>query len=278
MAHVSPSDVAETRGSHAYGTVPAVHVSRIGLAALKGARHCGLPSVELTPDGPVGDRVFCLVDRARGRVVRTVENPTLVQTVVDWRDGVLAASLPTGTVAGRPVLTGETLKLDYWGRQVAVDVVGGPWAAAYSHHLGYDVELARSAGPGEVVYGGPVSLVTSSSLDGLTDRVGEPVHSARFRATFTLDTGDAPAHVEDTWVDRRLTVGAAELTVRRPVPRCTVLDLDPVTGDRTTPVLRTLAGYRRQPGEVVFGVDAVVTRPGRVQVGDVVRVEAAERG
>jgi hypothetical protein len=35
-------------------------------------------------------------------------------------------------------------------------------------------------------------------------------------------------------------------------------------------VLRTLAGYRRTGGEILFGVDAAVTRPGRVEVGAVV--------
>jgi uncharacterized protein len=268
----------ETRGTHACGTVPRMHVSRIGLTPLKGARHRGLPAVELAPDGPVGDRVFCLVDRVRGRVLRTVENPASVQSVADWRDGVLSVALPTGAVEGRPVPTGETLKVDYWGRVAGLDVVDGPWAAAYSEQLGYDVELARAAGPGEVVYGASVSLVTSSSLGRLRDRVGEPLHSARFRATFTIDTDDAAPHVEDSWLGRSVTIGGAELTVRGLVPRCTVVDLDPVTGQRTTPVLRTLAGYRRLPGEVVFGVDAVVTRPGRVEAGDEVRVGAAERG
>ncbi|MEP7091519.1 MAG: MOSC domain-containing protein [Nocardioidaceae bacterium] len=251
-----------------------MHVSRIGLTPLKGARHGGVPSLDLTLDGPVGDRVFCLVDRSRGRVVRTVENPTLLRTTVDWRAGVLTARLPcatgTSTVEEVPAPTGETLELDYWGRPAAIEVVAGPWAEAYSEHLGYDVEVARAAGPGQVVYGAPVSLVTSSSLERLAEDVGSPVDSARFRATFTLDTPGEPAHVEDGWVGRRVRLGEAEVEVRGILPRCAVVDLDPATGERRTGVLRALGGYRRGLGEVVFGVDAVVTKPGRVAVDDVV--------
>jgi uncharacterized protein YcbX len=187
---------------------------------------------------------------------------------------VLTTTLPGRTVEGVPSPTGETLKVDYWGRVAALDVVDGPWAAAYAEHLGLPADelvLARSAHPGEVVYGAPVSLVTTSSLGLLEQRFGGPVDSAQFRATFTVDTGEGPAHVEDDWVGRRLRVGTAEIEVRSVLPRCAVLDHDPASGTRRQRVLAVLAGYRQHATEVGFGVDAVVTDPGRVQLGD--RVE-----
>ena len=242
-----------------------MHVSRIGFTPLKGARHLGRPFVDLTRDGPVGDRVFCLVDPARERVLRTVENPTLVQTRATWDAGVLTVTLPGGTIEGVPALAGETRTLDYWGRRVALEIVDGPWAEAYSRHLGYDVVLARST-PGGVVYGASVSLVTTGSIDELSRRVGTRVRDSQLRATFTVHT-EAP-HLEDAWIGRRLTLGEAELEVRSTIPRCHVIDLDPDTGNRRTDAMRALAAYRRQGKEVVFGVDAVVTKPGRVHVGD----------
>jgi uncharacterized protein YcbX len=250
-----------------------VHVSRVGLAPVKGTRHLDLESVDLRLGGPVGDRVFCLVDRVRGRVLRTVENPSLLRTSVKWHDGVLAATLPGEEVAGAPVITGETLKVDYWGRTAALDVVEGPWAAAFSRYLGHDVVLARSVVPGEVVYGGSVSLVTTSSIARLAEDVG-PVDERQFRATMTIDTRDEPAFVEDRWHGRRLRLGDAEVEVRGAIPRCAVIGLDPVSGEKRADVLRSLGGYRRVSGEVVFGVDAVVTRAGLVDVG----AAAVERG
>jgi len=257
-----------------------VHVSRIGLTPVKGTRHTDRSYVDLTFDGPVGDRLFCLVDRSRGRVLRTVEHPTLVQTTVGWRDGVLSAALPDRTVDGVPAPTGEKVEVDYWGRLVVLEVVDGPWAAAYSAHLGRDVVLARAAQPGDIVYGASVSLVTTSSVDRLTAETGVEVDGAQFRATFTLDTDGQPAHVEDSWVGRVLRVGAAEIEVRAAIPRCAVVDRDPVTGAGRADVLKALGGYRRAGAEVVFGVDAVVVRPGQVGLDAPVRVVDAvvERG
>jgi uncharacterized protein YcbX len=254
-----------------------VHVIRTGLTPLKGARHTRLPAVEQTAEGAAGDRLFCLVDRRRGRVLRTVEHPSLLRTHARWDGRTLHTTLPGGTVAAVPEPTGEHVEVDYWGRTVPLDVLAGPWAAAYSELLGHDVQLARSA-PGTVVYGGPVSLVTTSSLDRLRDELGAEVAGAQFRATFTLDTGEESAHVEDGWVGRRLRLGEAEVRVTSVIARCAVVDLDPDIGERHTGVLRSLATYRRgvtgsQDG-IGFGVDAVVTRPGRVDTGaDVVVVE-----
>jgi MOSC domain-containing protein len=247
-----------------------VHVSRIGLTPVKGTRHADRRSVDLTDGGPAGDRVFCLVDTARRRVVRTVENPTLMVTCASWDAGVLRTVLPTGSVEGSPLPSGEVREVDYWGRVVALEVVAGPWAAAFSEFLGYDVVLARAPQAGDVVYGGSVSLVASSSLRRLSEKLGAEVDQTQFRATFTVTSDEEPADVEDSWIGSRLRIGDAEVEVHSGLPRCAVVDLDPATGRQRAPVLRTLAGYRRAGAEILFGVDASVTRPGRVEVGAVV--------
>ena len=245
-----------------------MHVSRIGFTSLKGARHVERPSVDLTLDGPMGDRLFCLVDPARGTVIRTVEHPTLMRTSALWVDGLLTATLPGAVVKGAPGFTGATRTVDYWGCRVTLEIVDGPWAEAYSSFLGRDVVLAR-AGGGDVVYGASVSLITSGSVVELSRRAGMPVLDAQLRATFTVHT-DAP-HLEDGWIGRRIALGEAEVEVRRAIARCRVIDLDPDTGRGRTEGLKALADYRRQGNELVFGVDGVVTKAGRVHVGDTVR-------
>lgn len=252
-----------------------MHVDRIGFTPLKGGRHRTHGSVTLSASGPVGDRLFCLVDPVADRCLRTVENPTLLQTSASWDGAVLSVDLPAGTVAGPPVPTGEVRTVDYWGRSAAVELVAGPWAEAYSAHLGREVLLA-SAAPGQVVYGGPVTLVANGSLARLAEEVGEAVDGARFRATLQIDSGDLPPHGEDDWVGRRLRLGTAEVRVRGVVPRCAVIDLNPVSGVRDLDLMRTLADYRRRRGEVAFGIDAVVTMPGRVSTADPVRLADGE--
>jgi uncharacterized protein len=243
-----------------------MRIESIGYATLKGTRHLPRETVDLALDGPVGDRVFCLLDPVRERVLRTVENPSLLRAVARWDAGVLSVDLPGSTVEGRPSPTGEVVKADYWGRRAALEVVEGPWAQAFSHHLGREVVLARAVTPGEIVYGAAVTLLGTGSLDLLSESLGGSVSSARFRATCVVET-DEP-HAEDSWVGREVRLGGATVLVRGRVPRCAVVDLDPETGRGGAPVLRALAGYRRDDREVHFGVDAVVVDPGAVRTGD----------
>jgi uncharacterized protein YcbX len=250
--------------------VDGVHIERIGFTPVKGARHLTHDLVDLSADGPVGDRVFCLVDPSHGRVLRTVQNPTLLQACARWQAGVLSVELQGRTFEGVPSPSGQIFTVDYWGRAAAVQSCAGPWADAYSEFLGYDVVLARSATAGEVVYGASVTLVTTASIRLLRQRLGREVDSARFRSTFLVDAGSCTSHVEDSWVGRELRVGGATVRVRAVVPRCAVVDLDPATGRNDAPVLGELAGYRQNQGqrEIDFGVDAVVTASGRVRAGD----------
>ena len=243
-----------------------MRIHRIGFTPLKGGRHLPHDAVTLSETGPVGDRVFCLVDPARMRVLRTVENPSLVQHAVRWSAGVLSVDFPFGALGAIPLGTGQVLEVDYWGRRARLEVVEGPWAAAYSRILGYDVVLARAA-PGEVVYGAPVSLVTTESLRWLGRRVGHEVEPVRFRSTFVIDSGDDARRAEDDWIGQQLQLGEARVEVRSAIPRCAVIDLDPTTGERATALLRALDGP-----DLRFGVDAVVVQPGRVRVGDKVAV------
>lgn len=248
-----------------------MHISRAGFTPLKGTRHLSRPFVDLGAAGPLGDRVFCLVDLERGMVLRTIAHPSLLQAIVVWEGGVLSVTLPGGTVRAQPEFTGERVDLDYWGRRVAVERVEGPWAVALSAHLGREVALAWAVG-GDVVYGASVSMITTGSLEDLSHRAGVPVDDAQFRATFTVHT-DRP-YSEEGWIGRRLSLGEAEVEVRGTIGRCRVIDLDPANGTRRHELLKTLAGYRRRSGEIPFGVDAVVTREGGVFVGDSVRMQS----
>ena len=255
-------------------TVDRVIIERIGFTPLKGGRHTTHDLVDLSADGPVGDRVFCLVDRSRGRVLRTVENPSLLRACARWQAGVLSVNLPGSVdlpaqaVEGVPSASGETLEVEYWGRTATVQRCTGPWAEACSRYLGYDVVLCRSANAGEVVYGASVTIATVASMRLLSRRLGREVDSARFRSTFLVDTGDSTSHVEDSWVGQHLRVGEATLRVKGVVPRCAVIELNPVTGRNDAQLLRALSGYRQSRGEIGFGVDAVVTAAGRVRTGD----------
>lgn len=249
-----------------------MQIREIGVSALKGGRHTQRENVELASTGPVGDREFAVVDLDAGRVLKTVEHPSLVSCEAHWRDGVLSVQIAGEQFAATPTTDAQRLTLDYWGRPVLMDVLTGPWGAAFSRLLGRNVALARIVAPGRVVYGDPVILATTSSLRRLAHESGTAVDPRRFRSTFTIDTGEADAHIEDSWAGRELEVGGARLRVGAGIPRCAVIDLHPNTGARGTDLLKTLAGYRLEAGEIMFGVYAQVLRPGAVTRGDEVRL------
>ncbi|WP_245156040.1 MOSC N-terminal beta barrel domain-containing protein [Nocardioides sp. 503] len=244
-----------------------MRVVSLGLTPVKGLRHASLPSVELDDHGPVGDRAFCLVDVERRTVLRTITHRALVAATASWDGTTLGIELPDGRRAeGAPVLTGERVTCDYWGRSVTHELTGGPHAALLSSYLGKDVRLAASP-RGGVVYGAPVSIVTTASLRDLAERTGRTDvldTRSRFRMTMVVDAGDEP-YVEDGWSGHELTLGDAVVRVEGPVGRCAVIDLDPATGLKDGSLLKALSRYRpATDGEPWLGVDAQVVVPGRV--------------
>jgi hypothetical protein len=236
-------------------------VRSVGFAPVKGMRHLSHDHVVLDEHGAVGDRAYCVVDPVERRVLRTVQHPSLIGVVARTYDERLALMLPSGAeVDGPAPSSDETITCDYWGRQVDLALTAGPHAGLISAHLDRDVRLAR-APRGGVVFGEPITVVTTASLAALGDH-----DAGRFRATLVLET-DEP-WVEDTWLGRELTVGDATLRIGSLIPRCAVIDHHPESGEKDTRLLRALVRSRptNHAGEPMFGVYASVTEPGRVSV------------
>lgn len=283
-----PAPITTIRATRArVATLPDVHVARLSLTALKGAAHHHPTQLHLTHNGAAGDRRFCLVDPHGARVLRTVENPALVGCDVTLDGEQLTVRFPNGAVrTGMVAASAGRLSVDYWGRTVDVDVVHGPWAAAFEQLLGREVALAQVVQPGAVIFGGAVTVLTTSSLEELARRLGRRLgpaallaDSERFRSTVVVDTAGAPAFLEDQWVGSTVSVGTAQLDVTAAVARCAVVSIRPRAGTRDdVDPLRALAPDRTvvndRGREVVFGVEAAVSRPGSVSVGDAVQVTA----
>jgi len=254
-----------------------LRVLRAGFAPVKGTRHLAYDAVHLDEGGPVGDRGYALVDLAGGprghqaRVLKTVQNPTLVAVRAELVGQRLDVVLPDGAAASdQPRPTGEVVTSDYWGRATPLELVDGPHAELFSDWLGKPVRLAR-AGRGEVVFAASLSIVASASLRDLAARADEPAlaaleQAARFRPSLVVDT-DEP-FIEETWLGRSFALGpgldAPVIRVGVPIPRCAVIDVDPDTGERGTRLLKTLAAHRplNRAGEPAFGVYAEVVSPG----------------
>jgi len=252
------------------GTLGCVQVVQLGFASVKGTQHLARDSVTLDAHGPVGDRVFCVVDAERSKLQRTLSNRTLVQVRAQWDGETLGLELPSGEAVSAPApLTHDTVTCEYWNRTITHVLTDGPHSDLLSQHLGKPVRLAASPRNG-VVYGAPVSILTTASLADLEERTGRTdllESVSRFRMTMVVDAGDQP-YVEETWFGTEIELGDAVVRVRGGVARCGQIDMEPATGDKDGSLLKVLAGYRPSTGgEPWFGVDAEVVVPGTITRG-----------
>ncbi|MDX1554508.1 MAG: MOSC domain-containing protein [Xanthomonadales bacterium] len=231
-----------------------------------------LSAAEIGPQGIPGDRGWAVVDRSSGKLV----------SAKDFRRYPNMFAL-----RGKVVESGQAAR-----DSVSIELPDGTEVAAgtadcdrlLSEHLGQDVKLVRAnAQSSENVEhfhdDSPVSVLTNATLDQMNAlQPGSRFDARRFRMNLILDS-DARGFPENDWVGRRLLIGdGIVLRITKPDARCamTTLAQEDLPEDRE--ILKGLArhnrlsvgDHRRYP---CAGVYASVASGGRVEVGDVVRLE-----
>lgn len=104
----------------------------------------------------------------------------------------------------------------------------------------------------------PVSIVSEASLQRLTQEAYRQtefqgsLNGTRFRPNLLL-TGYHP-HEEDSWLNGVIQIGdELRLQPVMPDPRCSVITLNPPTGERDVDTLRLIMGYRPSPRNTISG-------------------------
>lgn len=241
----------------------------ISVAPVKGLGLAALERAEVGPGGVAENRRFHVLDE-RGRLVNGKVAGSLVQVAPSWSQatGVLALTFPDGTRVEDEVRLGEAVDGMFFGYPRPGRIVAGEFAAALSEHAGRAVRLVQSA-VGVAVDRGPdaaISLLSVAAVDGFDPR--------RFRMTFGI--AGVPAHAEDGWLGRDVSIGGAVVRPLGVTGRCLVTSQNPDTGVADMDMLEHLRLTRPQLlGEPLpFGVHGAVVRPGPVAVGDRVAVPA----
>ncbi|MFB6848481.1 MOSC domain-containing protein [Streptomyces sp. NPDC056373] len=264
-------------------------VAELSYYPVKGCAGTPVREALLTPTGLAHDRSFMVVSEEG--VYRTQR-----------RDPLLAVVRPRITPDGdrltlnAPGAESLHLRVDTSGTRQKVDLFGtayqgidqGDDAAGWlSDVLGAPSRLVRvppehdrvtdGLTPGTSGYADSCALhVVSRSTLGLLDakmaaRGVRALPADRFRPNLVIDGWDDP-HTEDR--AHHLRIKDTELGYAKLAIRCAVTLVDQHTGTRAGPEpLRTLATYRRATqGGIAFGTKYAVLRPGKVAVGDEVRV------
>jgi uncharacterized protein YcbX len=253
-------------------------ISRIAIAPVKGLALQLPDAVELGRNGVAENRRLHLVD-AKGRLVndKNALRLMLVASRLDLEAGTLALRFPEGDEVSGELQLGEPHTTIFYGRPVGGNVLAGPWAAALSDWIGLDVRFVMSeklGAAGDRGVRSAVSIVSGASVSDIARAGGaEQLDARRFRMLFEVD--GVEAYAEESWIGRDVQIGEAVVRPHGKVGRCVVTTCDPDTAQRDFDTLRVLATHRKdvETNEPLpLGVVGKVVTPGRVRVGDPVRV------
>lgn len=229
-----------------------VDLWRYPVKSLQGER---LEAAEVGPLGIVGDRRYGLVDTSTGHVLTARRVPELLLASARYLDAddTVAITLPDGTES-----TDDAVLSDWLGRPVELRRADRHELPTYEgpvDDLDPEARWAHWEGPTGVFHD---SARTQVSLGSLAS-IGE-WDRRRFRFNVVVDEGG-----EDELVGREFTIGDVGLSVTKQIVRC-VMTTRPQPGgiDRDTSVLKTINRERDR----CLGIGAVVTRPGRLALGD----------
>lgn len=256
-------------------------MSRVVRLSIAPVRSLGLEhpiEIDLTPNGVAEDRRFYLIDE-RGFLVDRVVVGRLVQASAhtDPVGRTLRVTLPDGAAIEEEVRLGDAVETPLHGRIAIGHIVLGPWAAALTPLAGREVRIVRTDRIGGTRSANPASIISHGSVAELARQLGVPtVDARRFRMLIELD-GSVPHH-EDDWIDQRIGLGETVLEVTERDARCAITTQDPDTGERDLDTLRTILRYRgplpdaHGAPKAMLGVLAQVEQPGRIRVGDEIRL------
>ncbi len=246
-------------------------------------KSCGgveVESARVTATGFEWDRRWMVVG-ADGSFLSQREHPRLALVRVRLREDRLVLSAPH--LADFPVpLAGTSdvpARVTVWQDDCDAFDEGIAAAEWFTDHLGVEARLVRladddarplgtsAAQPGDRVSFAdayPFLLLSQGSLKRLNNRLNLPVPMDRFRPNIVID-GCKP-HAEDGWGAVR--IGEVDFAVAKPCVRCVVPTTNQQTGERGREPLKTLATYRLQDGQILFGQNMIHRGSGTVRVGD----------
>lgn len=112
-----------------------------------------------------------------------------------------------------------------------------------------------------------VSFINLASTDEIGRALCAPVDPIRFRGNVHV-SGLAP-WAEATWIGKKFQIGEARFKAVKTIQRCLATHVDPERGVRDLDVMGTIRNAR---GDVDCGIYAEVIAPGKIAVGDELRL------
>jgi uncharacterized protein len=113
---------------------------------------------------------------------------------------------------------------------------------------------------------GRITLHGRESLEAVQAAVGNEVSELRFRSNIAID--GLTAWEEQSWVGRKVRIGAVEFDVVKPKTRCLATHANPTTGQRDLAILTTLTQKLGQENPTFAVAMLPIGAGGQIRVGD----------
>ena len=256
-----------------------LQLSQLIYYPIKSAAGTQVTSWDVDGFGLRHDRRWMVVDPT-GRHITQRTAPRLALVRPRIGDGCLVVEAP-GTTPLELSLAPEasaTITVTVWDDTCYAMWLGDEPAQWFTRYLGTPCQLVymgdQTIRPVDPAYapaasrvsfadGFPFLLVSEESLTDLNARLARPLPMNRFRPNLVIAGGDP--YAEDR-LDR-FEIDGIPFRRAKPCARCVVTTTDQATTERGVEPLRTLATYRKQDGEVMFGQNVVHAGTGRLSVG-----------
>jgi uncharacterized protein YcbX len=239
------------------------------------------------PEGLAFDRQWMLVDE-NGKFITQRANANLALLKVHyfhWEDDFFEVeSLLTQSKIQIPIkFSSESKKTIVWDDEVDSFYYQNDINKWFSSELGMDCFLVKKdsnfirqvdlnfASPNNSTGfsdGFPVLVISESSLNDLNSRLEFPVPMNRFRPNIVL-SGTHAFQEDET---RELILGETEFNLVKPCGRCIMTTINQSTAEKTAEPLKTLSLYRAFNNKILFGMNALVKRTGKIYLNELVHL------
>lgn len=135
-------------------------------------------------------------------------------------------------------------------------------------HRQVDITYARQGDRASFADGFPFLIISESSMDFLSEKVGRELAVERFRPNIVLSGCEAFA--EDEW--KKIAINGIEFDIVKPCARCVIPTLDLETSEKQADVMQMMLKYRKQGKGVMMGQNAIHRQTGILEVGQTVEV------
>ncbi len=261
---------------------PVIH--SLHVYPIKSCQGIDYDSVELTDTGFKYDRHWMLVDK-QGTFLSQRKHPSMAKIKTLITDETLEVSVEGSATLVIPLKDQSDKKTPViiWKDSCLATIVSPEASQWFSNFLGIDCDLVtlpdtehrlvdtRYATSNQRVGfadGFPLLVLSRSSIDLLSNKLGEQVNINRFRANIIIDGCDA--HEEDSW--SKITVNSIDILLAKACSRCVIPSIDQLSSAKHKSLLKVLATYRRTDGKVYVGQNGLHQSNGIVSVGDPVLV------